>query len=188
MACLEGFACRPQCVFTGQAPITGESERRTSIFLQNTGSSLIRHCYSFRLNGKKATLNIKPIMCGNHGVIEQKSQAVGMKKAISKLAEIMAYMLLTPAVSMTITSFTSALANTSFFMNSALSGQLQWEIINVLSPKTGIISFQMISDILSSSPAAAFRRGAIAGCCSASLRKYFYWMIIRQPSPIATRS
>ncbi|MCM1252573.1 MAG: DegV family protein [Clostridium sp.] len=46
-----------------------------------------------RLTGVKAmlvsTLNIKPIMCGNHGVIEQKSQAVGMKKAISKLAEIM---------------------------------------------------------------------------------------------------
>ncbi|MCM1089087.1 MAG: DegV family protein [Muribaculaceae bacterium] len=46
-----------------------------------------------RLTGVKAmvvsTLNIKPIMCGNHGVIEQKSQAVGMKKAISKLAGIM---------------------------------------------------------------------------------------------------
>lgn len=46
-----------------------------------------------RLTGVKAmlvsTLNIKPIMCGNHGVIEQKSQAVGMKKAISKLADIM---------------------------------------------------------------------------------------------------
>ena len=45
-----------------------------------------------RLTGVKAmlvsTLNIKPIMCGNHGVIEQKSQAVGMKKAITKLAEI----------------------------------------------------------------------------------------------------
>ncbi len=46
-----------------------------------------------RLTGVKAmvvsTLNIKPIMCGNHGVIEQKSQAIGMKKAISKLADIM---------------------------------------------------------------------------------------------------
>ncbi|MCM1145969.1 MAG: DegV family protein [Blautia sp.] len=46
-----------------------------------------------RLTGVKAmvvsTLNIKPIMCGNHGVIEQKSQAVGMKKAMSKLAGIM---------------------------------------------------------------------------------------------------
>lgn len=46
-----------------------------------------------RLSGVKAmvvsTLNIKPIMCGNHGVIEQKSQAIGMKKAISKLADIM---------------------------------------------------------------------------------------------------
>lgn len=46
-----------------------------------------------RLTGVKAmvvsTLNIKPIMCGNHGVIEQKSQAIGMKKSISKLADIM---------------------------------------------------------------------------------------------------
>lgn len=46
-----------------------------------------------RMSGVKAmvvsTLNIKPIMCGNHGVIEQKSQAIGMKKAISKLADIM---------------------------------------------------------------------------------------------------
>lgn len=45
-----------------------------------------------RLTGVKAmvvsTLNIKPIMCGNHGVIAQKSQAVGMKKAICKLSEI----------------------------------------------------------------------------------------------------
>ncbi|MBD5444844.1 MAG: DegV family protein, partial [Lachnospiraceae bacterium] len=46
-----------------------------------------------RLSGVKAmvvsTLNIKPIMYGDHGVIAQKSQAVGMKKAISKLADIM---------------------------------------------------------------------------------------------------
>lgn len=46
-----------------------------------------------RLTGVKAmvvsTLNIKPIMCGDHGVIKQKSQAVGMKKAIIKLAGIM---------------------------------------------------------------------------------------------------
>lgn len=45
-----------------------------------------------RLTGVKAmvvsTLNIKPIMYGDHGVIAQKSQAIGMKKAISKLAEI----------------------------------------------------------------------------------------------------
>ena len=46
-----------------------------------------------RLTGVKAmvvsTLNIKPIMYGDHGVIKQKSQAVGMKKAIIKLANIM---------------------------------------------------------------------------------------------------
>lgn len=47
-----------------------------------------------RLTGVKAmvvsTLNIKPIMYGDHGVIKQKSQAVGMKKAIIKLTDIMA--------------------------------------------------------------------------------------------------
>ena len=46
-----------------------------------------------RLTGVKAmvvsTLNIKPIMFGDHGVIGQKSQAIGMKKAIAKLADIM---------------------------------------------------------------------------------------------------
>lgn len=45
-----------------------------------------------RLTGVKAmvvsTLNIKPIMYGNHGVIAQKSQAIGMKKALIKLADI----------------------------------------------------------------------------------------------------
>lgn len=46
-----------------------------------------------RLSGVKAlvvsTLNIKPIMMGNKGVIQQRSQSVGMKKALSKLADIM---------------------------------------------------------------------------------------------------
>jgi len=45
-----------------------------------------------RLTGVKAlvvsTLNIKPIMMGNKGVIQQRSQSVGMKKALSKLADI----------------------------------------------------------------------------------------------------
>ena len=45
-----------------------------------------------RMSGVKAvvasTLSIKPIMCGVHGVIAQKSQAIGVKKAIGKLAEI----------------------------------------------------------------------------------------------------
>ncbi|MCD7836249.1 MAG: DegV family EDD domain-containing protein, partial [Lachnospiraceae bacterium] len=45
-----------------------------------------------RLSGVKAlvvsTLNIKPIMMGNKGVIQQRSQSVGMKKALSKLADI----------------------------------------------------------------------------------------------------
>lgn len=47
-----------------------------------------------RLTGVKAmvvsTLNIKPIMMGEHGVIAQKSQAIGVKKAMAKLAEILA--------------------------------------------------------------------------------------------------
>lgn len=46
-----------------------------------------------RLTGVKAlvvsALNIKPIMMGNKGVIQQRSQSVGMKKALSKLADIM---------------------------------------------------------------------------------------------------
>ena len=47
-----------------------------------------------RLTGVKAmvvsTLNIKPIMMGDHGVIAQKSQAIGIKKAMAKLSEILA--------------------------------------------------------------------------------------------------
>ncbi len=44
-----------------------------------------------RLGGVKAlvasTLNIKPVMIGNLGVIEQKSQAIGINKALAKLAD-----------------------------------------------------------------------------------------------------
>lgn len=44
-----------------------------------------------RLSGVKAlvasTLNIKPVMIGNLGVIEQKSQAIGINKALAKLAD-----------------------------------------------------------------------------------------------------
>lgn len=46
-----------------------------------------------RLTGVKAlvasTLNIKPVMVGNLGVIEQKSQAIGINKALAKLADCM---------------------------------------------------------------------------------------------------
>ena len=45
-----------------------------------------------RLTGVKAfiatTLNIKPVMSAIHGVIVQKSQAVGIKKAFAKMADI----------------------------------------------------------------------------------------------------
>lgn len=44
-----------------------------------------------RLSGVKAlvasTLNIKPVMVGNLGVIEQKGQAIGINKALAKMAE-----------------------------------------------------------------------------------------------------
>ncbi len=44
-----------------------------------------------RLTGVKAlvasTLNIKPVMVGNHGVIQQKGQAIGMHKALAKMAD-----------------------------------------------------------------------------------------------------
>lgn len=44
-----------------------------------------------RLTGVKAlvasTLNIKPVMVGNRGVIEQKGQAIGINKALAKMAD-----------------------------------------------------------------------------------------------------
>lgn len=44
-----------------------------------------------RLTGVKAlvasTLNIKPVMIGNRGVIEQKGQAIGINKALAKMAD-----------------------------------------------------------------------------------------------------
>lgn len=44
-----------------------------------------------RLSGVRAlvasTLNIKPVMIGNLGVIEQKGQAIGINKALAKLAD-----------------------------------------------------------------------------------------------------
>lgn len=44
-----------------------------------------------RLSGVKAlvasTLNIKPVMVGNQGVIEQKGQAIGINKALVKMAD-----------------------------------------------------------------------------------------------------
>lgn len=47
-----------------------------------------------RLSGLKAfavsTINIKPIMYGKEGAIAQKSQAIGTKKALRKMAEIIA--------------------------------------------------------------------------------------------------
>ena len=46
-----------------------------------------------RLTGVKAlvasTLSIKPVMAGREGEIEKQAQAVGMKKALAKMAELM---------------------------------------------------------------------------------------------------
>lgn len=45
-----------------------------------------------RLSGVKAlvasTLNIKPVMAGEHGVIQQRGQSIGIKKALAKMAEM----------------------------------------------------------------------------------------------------
>lgn len=47
-----------------------------------------------RLSGVKAlvasTLNIKPVMAGDKGVIVQRAQAIGMKKGLAKIAELVA--------------------------------------------------------------------------------------------------
>jgi DegV family protein with EDD domain len=46
-----------------------------------------------RLSGVKAfiasTLSIKPVMAGEHGIIVQKGQAVGIKKALAKMVDLM---------------------------------------------------------------------------------------------------
>ena len=53
-----------------------------------------------RLTGMKAlvatTLNIKPVCCGIHGEIVQKSQGIGMRKALMKMTDLVAQELKNP--------------------------------------------------------------------------------------------
>lgn len=114
---IEKYGEKNICVFDSESAASGETQYAImAAELQNQGVSFedtVKRLEAFRdemktyfildnletlrkngrLTGVKAmvvsTLNIKPIMYGDHGVIAQKSQSVGMKKAITKLADIM---------------------------------------------------------------------------------------------------
>ncbi|MCM1046917.1 MAG: DegV family protein [Clostridiales bacterium] len=114
---IENYGEKNICVFDSESAASGETQYAImAAELQNQGVSFedtVKRLEAFRdemktyfildnletlrkngrLTGVKAmvvsTLNIKPIMYGDHGVIAQKSQSVGMKKAITKLADIM---------------------------------------------------------------------------------------------------
>ncbi|MDD6812225.1 MAG: DegV family protein [Lachnospiraceae bacterium] len=114
----EQYGSKNICVFDSESASCGETQYALKAMeLQEQGLSFeetIRELEAFRekmktyfildnletlrkngrLTGVKAmvvsTLNIKPIMMGDHGVIVQKSQAIGVKKAMAKLAEILA--------------------------------------------------------------------------------------------------
>lgn len=114
----EQYGSKNICVFDSESASCGETQYALKAMeLQEQGLSFeetIRELEAFRekmktyfildnletlrkngrLTGVKAmvvsTLNIKPIMMGDHGVIAQKSQAIGVKKAMAKLAEILA--------------------------------------------------------------------------------------------------
>lgn len=113
---LEKYGSKNICVFDSESASCGEAQyAMMAMQLQDQGLSFeetVKEMETFRdkmktyfildnletlrkngrMSGVKAvvasTLSIKPIMCGIHGVIAQKSQAIGVKKAISKLAEI----------------------------------------------------------------------------------------------------
>lgn len=113
---LEKYGPKNICVFDSESAGSGETQYALmAMRLQDQGLSFedtVKELEAFRdrmntyfildnletlrkngrMSGVKAlavsTLNIKPIMCGVHGVIAQKSQAIGVKKAIGKLAEI----------------------------------------------------------------------------------------------------
>lgn len=114
---IEKYGEKNICVFDSESAASGETQyAMMAMKLQDQGVSFedtVKKLEAFRdemktyfildnletlrkngrLTGVKAmvvsTLNIKPIMYGDHGVIAQKSQAIGMKKALSKLADIM---------------------------------------------------------------------------------------------------
>lgn len=113
---LEKYGSKNICVFDSESASCGETQyAMMAMQLQDQGLSfeetvkemeifrdkmntyfILDNLETLRKNGRMSgvkavvasTLSIKPIMCGVHGVIAQKSQTIGVKKAISKLAEI----------------------------------------------------------------------------------------------------
>lgn len=78
-----------------------------------------------RLSGVKAlvasTLNIKPIMAGDKGIIVQRGQSIGMKKALGKMAEMMAEKVVNPETRCLIISHCNAPRRAEMFKDALLS-------------------------------------------------------------------
>lgn len=78
-----------------------------------------------RLSGVKAlvasTLNIKPIMAGDKGIIVQRGQSIGMKKALGKMAEMMAEKVVNPEKRCLIISHCNAPRRAEMFKDALLS-------------------------------------------------------------------
>lgn len=78
-----------------------------------------------RLSSVKAlvasTLSIKPIMAGDKGIIVQRGQSIGMKKALGKMAEMMAEKVVNPEERRLIISHCNALQRAEQFKEGLLS-------------------------------------------------------------------
>ena len=78
-----------------------------------------------RLSSVKAlvasTLSIKPIMAGDKGIIVQRGQSIGMKKALGKMAEMMAEKVVNPEDRRLIISHCNALQGAEMFKETLLS-------------------------------------------------------------------
>lgn len=78
-----------------------------------------------RLSSVKAlvasTLSIKPIMAGDKGIIVQRGQSIGMKKALGKMAEMMAEKVVNPEERRLIISHCNALQRAEQFKEALLS-------------------------------------------------------------------
>lgn len=78
-----------------------------------------------RLSGVKAlvasTLNIKPIMAGDKGIIVQRGQSIGMKKALGKMAEMIAEKVVNPETRRLIISHCNAPRRAEMFKDALLS-------------------------------------------------------------------
>lgn len=78
-----------------------------------------------RLSSVKAlvasTLSIKPIMAGDKGIIVQRGQSIGMKKALGKMAEMMAEKVVNPEDRRLIISHCNALQRAEMFKEALLS-------------------------------------------------------------------